>query len=260
MNRHNWTACAYCTQRVRKAEREHVFPRAWYPNGCQTERVFAPACSPCNREYGRVEDRLFFPLVACLPITRDSRGLFERAMIGFDPARGNTVRDVSYRRARRARIDREVSIATRGEAVKAMWLPRPMHMSELTTPTGLRVTGVPTVSFRPDDIEVLAQKLVRGCFFACAGYALPANVPVTGGGFTGNPQGIFDSSLGLGLQPQGRYPFSFGFVKADDTSGLWLFTLWGYVPLYGATGRVSEIFQAAGAGQDFQPVVVGLGV
>jgi hypothetical protein len=132
-------------------------------------------------------------------------------------------------------------VATAGQAINAMWTPLPVRLNELTTMSGLHVSGAPTVRFRPDDVPVLTTKLVRGCFYACAGRPLPTGVPIRAGGFTGNPREIFDEAIERGMQPQGDYPFRFGFIKVDDVSGIWLFTLWDYIALHGMTGRLVEI-------------------
>jgi hypothetical protein len=230
--------CAYCTKEVLRIEREHVFPRAWYPRGYIGMRMTVPSCGVCNREYGKVEDRLFFPLVACLPLSSIGRGLLDRAMNAFDPELGNSVRDVSYRRAR---IDRQMRVITCGETVRPMWTPRPLQLHQLTTQTGLLINGAPSVEFREEDVLQLATKLVKGCYAALSGRVLPSEVPIDAGAFVRDPRPIIRDAAARGLTLGGVFPFQYGLMRADDRNTLWFFSLWGFITLYGMTGSFAEL-------------------
>ena len=46
--------CAYCGKDVQKGEREHVFPRCFYPeskNNSKVQRITVLSCSECNRSF-----------------------------------------------------------------------------------------------------------------------------------------------------------------------------------------------------------------
>jgi len=60
--------CVHCLKRSDKGTKDHVFPRAWYPDNTpqKVQRWTVPCCSNCNGKFGSLEKKLFTRLALCI--------------------------------------------------------------------------------------------------------------------------------------------------------------------------------------------------
>ncbi len=60
--------CVHCLQFHDELTWDHVFPESWYPGTTpeDLEKWKIPACLPCNKDYGRIEEDLLIKLGLCI--------------------------------------------------------------------------------------------------------------------------------------------------------------------------------------------------
>src|SRR5262249_30073489 len=100
-----------------------------------------------------------------------ARGLYERVRNSMDPHRvkpgKHAARDARARQARFLKLVRDAQITTPEEEVDCAIGRRPPNMP-IRTPAGLIVHGALKFTLGPG-LDVVAEKVVRGVFFASAG-------------------------------------------------------------------------------------------
>jgi hypothetical protein len=218
--------CAYCVENKR-TEREHVFARSWYPK-LPPNVLTVPSCRRCNGNYGRLEERLFLPLVMAMPPGPLTNPLMKRALRAADSAAGVGLRDVSHREARYRSFMRRVSILGDLEPANAAWTPAGRISGDVTTPAGLLVRGTPTVELKPAEVDAIAIKFLKGCYYDITGAPLPANIRCGAQGFTRDPRDLIEQVKNLpGYQTRGAIPFETGFL-IDGPTSLFIFVLWDF--------------------------------
>ena len=99
--------CVHCLQEVGAITDDHLFPRSWYPT--TTPQNLAkwkfPACGPCNREYGKLEEELRLLLAACLDPKADAAaGIWAKALDSINPAKARDPLDAIRRKSARNRF------------------------------------------------------------------------------------------------------------------------------------------------------------
>ena len=158
--------CVHCLKDVEKPTSDHVFPRSWYPDSTpeNLEKWQIPSCSECNHEYGRLEERLFIKLAACLDNEAlESLGVGNKLVRALTPSRGRDAKDASVREK------------------KARSLLASMHepsRHELTVCTTPNPSGqVISVSVR--DFDRLGEKIMRGLIFIYLGRLVTSNYRLT---------------------------------------------------------------------------------
>ena len=64
--------CVHCLKELKNKTRDHVFPKAWYPDNTpnSVQRPTVPSCGECNNKLGALEKELFTKLAACLDLTK----------------------------------------------------------------------------------------------------------------------------------------------------------------------------------------------
>lgn len=101
----------HCLRNVEELTRDHVFPKAWYPDNTpqNLERWTIPACEKCNGEYGRLEDDLLFRLGMCLdPEEAKSSGITDKVLRSIDPECATTLKEKQIRQKKREQIKNEI--------------------------------------------------------------------------------------------------------------------------------------------------------
>lgn len=230
--------CAYCAAAGVRVEREHVFPDSWYPDGFPQDRMITvPSCTRCNRDYGRLEERLFWPLVAGFARRDAARDtIIARALRGLDPSAGRNVRDVAHRAVRRRRmawIQRSVPAA---QDVLAAWTPTPRDYKVVRTEGGLLVRGARSHEVQTEDLEALACKLVKGCYRAFLDETLASDAGCVGFFFDEDPTVEFSEvARRANLQRAGEWPFEVAFARNNAGATVWLFALWSNYAVQGVT-------------------------
>jgi hypothetical protein len=102
--------CVYCLQFHNELTWDHVFPKSWYPDTTpeNIEKWKVPACLPCNKDYGKIEEDLLIKVGLCID-PKNYRG----AGIGFKAVRalradyGKNDKDANLRKQKMEKIFRE---------------------------------------------------------------------------------------------------------------------------------------------------------
>jgi hypothetical protein len=233
--------CAYCAKSEVEIEVEHVFPESWYPDGFPpSEMLTVPSCRKCNGDYGRIEERLFLRLALSLPTGEPFDSITERAMRGAEAASGKSVRDVSFRHARGRSIMRSISIIGPNDSIDSAWTPSGRPVTDLVTEAGLLVHGTGVVEFGWKNLEALAFKFLRGCYFATQGAPLPQDADLWAQGFEQNPSELIAEWRRVqGNITRGGFPFWFSITSTTSSkdgrvlSGAH-FVLWDHFALFAA--------------------------
>lgn len=238
------SVCAYCAKNVTKTEIEHVFPESWYPDGYPASAMLTvPACSKCNRDYGRLEERLFLPFAVTLDGDPLYQSVVVRALKSVDPSAAKGIRDIAYRVRARRRALRQLEVLTLADTDRTLWSPQRTRQvlspTELTTPAGIVANGVPGIRFNPDDMSEVGIKLMRGAYFAVKGRPLPAGTPCDARAFSQDATSVWESTR-LNWNDGGHPPFEarFAFGAENDTVSLWQFRLWGRYVISASSGFV----------------------
>lgn len=230
--------CAYCAASDVPVEDEHVFPDSWFPDGFPRDRmVVVPSCVACNRRYGRIEERLFWPLVAGFG-SADPRteSIIARAIRGVDPGAGKGPRDVSHRAARARRLRRIYRAVPASADVDLAWTPVPRDYSVVRTPGGLLVQGAYSHEVPTEELDALAGKLVKGCYRALSGRELSRDARCFGEFFSEQPGPMLaEIANNAPLQRSGEWPFEIACTRDSRGASLWLFVLWGLYTVRGGT-------------------------
>jgi len=88
--------CVHCLQHVEGITADHLFPRSWYPKTTpgNLEKWTFPACAPCNKAYGRLEESLRLLLAACVdPESDGAAGIWDKAYDSIDPNKARSPLD-----------------------------------------------------------------------------------------------------------------------------------------------------------------------
>jgi hypothetical protein len=150
---------------------DHLFPRSWYPETTpqNLEKWKFPACGPCNKNYGRIEEDLRLRLAACVdPKSEAATGLWARALDSITPERGRSPLDVHKRKLARNRF-----LKTLREAQPELMdhiLPE-VHENRPVGKIALLVSGRHIYRF--------VTKLVRGTVYLTEKRYIEANQDIT---------------------------------------------------------------------------------
>lgn len=228
----NTGTCAYCGAADVAITIEHVFPESWYPdNFVRAEMLTVPACSPCNHRYGQLEERMFLPLVLSLPTDPRTKALVARASRTANPSAGRDERDSKIRRRVGESLLRKTKIVgPRATVHGAMWTRTGRQIGPVgETLGGGLAFGTPVVEFGWENLEPIAIKLLRGCYFSVYATPLPQTPVPWAKSFTDNPQyHITELTNAPGAVVRGGFPFSFVLAPMTTTPGLaaGMFSLW----------------------------------
>jgi len=229
--------CVYCQRHTAALEDEHVFPDSWYPTTTPTgtPRIKVPSCPECNREFGRVEERLQRVWAMCIDVADPaSKGVYERVSRSLSARHGRNAKDARIRAGTRRKMIQSIAhrpIAARGvfpgfESRGGVWVQQP---------SGLVALSSRAIPIAASDVEAFTKKLVLGLHFHVSGNPLPENCEVRT--YLAKPK---SSPLEVAIcsrDPEGVSP---GFLywrgeATDGTIALWFFKIWGQIRLQAST-------------------------
>lgn len=99
--------CIHCGSAIRKKDKDHLFPKSWYPETTseRVQRWTIPSCIPCNRAFGEIEEEMLITMgLAVEPSHYASLGINQRAINALDPSRARNDRDRAAREAMMRRV------------------------------------------------------------------------------------------------------------------------------------------------------------
>lgn len=152
--------CVHCLKVTKDITWDHVFPVAWYPDSTPNNisKWKIPACSKCNREYGRVEEDLMIRIGLCLdPKNPSSLGIPRKAIRAISPQLAKNEKDRLCRQDKHEKLMREsfsgANIPSRGVYP---------NLGDITNsdPSNLLAFQIPAESIRK-----LNEKIIRGITF-----------------------------------------------------------------------------------------------
>lgn len=152
--------CVYCLDNFDEGTRDHVLPRAWYPDTTpqNLEKWKVPCHEECNNKYSQLERNLLISLGLCVdPKEAKVSGIADKALRSIDPEQAKNERDKRARQNSREKIKKEISkldsIPMNGV------LPNFGPKSNATYPPHLAIT------IQSDKLKAFACKLVRGMHY-----------------------------------------------------------------------------------------------
>jgi hypothetical protein len=80
--------CVHCLLENQQRTWDHVFPESWYPETTplNLDKWKIPACDPCNKEYGRLEQDLMLRIGLCVdPNTFETAGIVPKVLRSMNP-------------------------------------------------------------------------------------------------------------------------------------------------------------------------------
>jgi hypothetical protein len=246
------TICSYCASVTEKVEKEHVFPDSWYPDASPpVERPKVPSCTPCNRDYGKLEERLQRHWALCLdPDDPAVRGVPQRVWRSIDPKTGRDPRDADARANRKMRLKQSVTIVPSGEpgAFPAL-TGRPDHWRRANS--GLYVRGAPALKLPVADVQAFTRKLVRGLYVHDFGICLPRDFQIQTFVISEKAWQVERGRITQwGMERRGVPPGFEYWTYTDPRQPLdsiWYFQIWGTIRLQAATLAAEQAIASAEA-------------
>jgi len=152
--------CIHCLEQTEDITRDHIFPKAWYPDNTpeDQQRWTAPACQKCNKGLGKTEEKLLLRLGLCLdPKELASLGITNRMLRSISPEAGKNSKDIAARSMDRQRIIDEM--------IKFSDVPKEGLLPNFGPIEGYSYETYGAVLIGEDDLKIYAEKLVRGLSF-----------------------------------------------------------------------------------------------
>lgn len=233
--------CAYCGAAGVNTTDDHVFPESWHPDGFPpSQMLLVPSCSPCNHSYGRREERMFLPLVMMLPTDPRTSGLAQRAMRAADPAAGRDERDAAIRRRVGEALLRKTKIIPPMTSVQdTMWTRTGRLIGVVGETDRGEVLGTPVVEFGWENLEPVAIKFLRGCYFDVYGQPLPKTpAPWAKTAVRDPAEVVAQLAATPGAVTRGGFPFSFVMASTKPEHTLGVFVLWDQVVVWASNIQV----------------------
>jgi len=153
--------CVHCLEYVGALTDDHLFPRSWYPTTTPSnlEKWKFPACGPCNRDYGRLEEDLRLLLAACADPRADAAaGIWAKAFDSIDPEKARSPIDALKRKSARTRFLRRVREAEPS-----------MSRSSLPEIYSDRPKGTLALEVPAEETHRFIEKLIRGTVYLTEG-------------------------------------------------------------------------------------------
>lgn len=242
--------CSYCGLPTQNAEEEHVFPRSWYPEASPpVKRPTVPSCTACNRDYGRLEERLQRHWALCLdPNDPAVRGVPQRVWRSLDPTRGRNLEDAAVRRENRARLNRSVRIMSGQERGAFPGLTGRRDQWRRAN-SALYVRGAPALMLPVSDVVAFTRKLVRGLYVYDHGARLPPDFNIQTfviGEEAWRTELVRIAQWGIERRgvPPGFHYWTYT-APGQPLDSLWYFQIWGIIRLQAATLRSEQLVAAA---------------
>ena len=230
--------CVHCRAKVKHRTWDHVFPQGWYPENTppNLERWKIPACHPCNRKYGRIEEELGIIIPLCLgPEAPKAKGMYQKALRALDPSHGRNHRDRVNRRKKREKIRR--SLLKGQEIAKAVY---PGFEEKWDRPKSEQV-GLPV---RVDHLKQLVEKIVKGITYIEDQIYLNEDTQIEHHVVKPGTAAPLEKTVRLHGETHSRGP-GIEVVRAvtpeDGVSALYKITIWGEFVLYATVEKGLEL-------------------
>jgi len=148
--------CVHCLKDYELLTWDHVLPESWYPEGAdEFVKWQIPACEPCTKRLGEIEENLLVRLGLCLdPKELTSLGIPDKVLRSLNPAFGKNERDRRYRKGKREKIIKEVIVLKE--------LPQQGIFPNFGPFPDIEYKEYPTVMLDPEDVSKFAEKITRG--------------------------------------------------------------------------------------------------
>jgi len=151
--------CVHCLKNFDQLTWDHVLPESWYPEGsAELEKWKVPACEPCNRHLGKLEQDLLIKLGLCLdPKEVASIGIPEKVLRSLDPAAGHTERDSKYRAKKREKVISGIKVLND--------LPQRGIFPNFGPDPNIKYPEYASVLISEEEVSRFAEKITRGIAF-----------------------------------------------------------------------------------------------
>jgi len=102
--------CTYCLKHCDELEREHVFPKSWYPDSTPPNawKWWVPSCPECNDKYQKVEDELLVRFASGIGPYGGFRTVYKRVIQSVRSEFARDRKDARKREEKRQRLLREI--------------------------------------------------------------------------------------------------------------------------------------------------------
>ena len=165
--------CVHCLGHFETLTWDHVFPKSWYPDTTPPNiaKWKIPACTRCNRDYGRLEEDLLWRLGLSIdPADQASLGVTDRVLKSVKPGLARSAKDREARRRKMARIVTQLSAVS-------------SPTSEGLLPNFGLVPGLdyPVIVSIPIDQNALirlGQKIIRGVTYLESGSLIDSSYSI----------------------------------------------------------------------------------
>lgn len=139
---------------------DHVFPESWYTDTtpADLEKWEVPACEPCNKGYGRVEERLLSHFALCLdPNSLLAGGIPQKMLRATDVKAARDKRDARHRAGKFEKIHSGV--------YRVAEIPKEGILPGFGPQPNLEYQEYFGVLTSQDDLRAIILKFVRGFAF-----------------------------------------------------------------------------------------------
>ena len=152
--------CVHCLKEVEERNSDHVFPESWYPDSTppDVEKWQIPSCTPCNSDYGKLEQDFLVKVGLCLdPHNTASASIVQKALRSVKPGAARNPRDAQHRLGRGQRI---LARALQGEQIPDHGVFPGLGERWADIPGERAAILIPKQSF-----ERITEKIVRGIYY-----------------------------------------------------------------------------------------------
>ena len=212
-------ACIYCGSDAHT--RDHIPPKAFFPNPRPSDLLTVPSCAACNSGFQLDDDYAQMTLLA-----RD---------------------DISDRKAVQLLIPKLLRSLERQEG-KALPISIASTARDfpIYTPDGIVAGTTPAYGISSTRMHRFATRMIRGLFFTEMGYALPTTHDVGVALFLeGRPAKLAEIGQFLDGRPiqrigDGVFAYCWAVLPADEHSTVWIFSLYDRIGFGGLTSKRSD--------------------
>jgi len=165
--------CVHCLGTFDELTADHVFPKSWYPETtpANLEKWTVPACSACNKAYGRLEEDLLAKIALCLdPKSPSAKGITQRVVRSMDVRAGRDDRDAAARACRLSKIRADMHTFDQP--------PNEGVLPGLGPIPGLKYEKYVGVLVPQDDLRCIVLKIVRGLALRLDGVYLDGDLEI----------------------------------------------------------------------------------
>ena len=231
--------CVYCLREVEKVTSDHVIPRSWFATSTpeDVELPQAPACEPCNRKWGKVENALRERLgFAIDPYVLGGEGIGDKSLRAIDPSKGQNPQDAESRLRNQERFRRRLkrvgelpaevpvlpNIGHIAPSIDGEWLVDSIEATAIANVVKKWVTGL-TYFFTKQYIDPQLY-IVQA---AQLGQTVPA---------WWRSAGLSERlEIGPGMLVERRY------TSENPVVSFWAFSVWGRLELFGAVVPLESV-------------------